>query len=257
MVSTTMVRKGSMKIWAILFWLVIWQIGSMCLGQEILLVSPVAVGMRLLTLLPDPSFWGSIAFSACRILGGFALAALLGILTAVGAARYTRFRELMAPLVSVIKTTPVASFVILALFWFSSRSLSIFISFLMVFPIVYTNILQGISQTDRQLLEMGQVFGLSMKKKIRYIYFPQAFPYLRSAFAVGLGLCWKAGTAAEVIGIPDGSIGERLQEAKIYLQMPDLFAWTVTIIVVSLLIEKLILWILDVIDRRNRGIGKA
>lgn len=127
----------------------------------------------------------------------------------------------------------------------------------MVFPIVYTNILQGISQTDRQLLEMGQVFGLSMKKKIRYIYFPQVFPYLRSAFVVGLGLCWKAGTAAEVIGIPDGSIGERLQEAKIYLQMPDLFAWTVTIIVVSLLIEKLILWILDVIDRRNRGIGKA
>lgn len=104
---------------------------------------------------------------------------------------------------------------------------------------------------------MGQVFGLSVKKKIRYIYFPQVFPYLRSAFAVGLGLCWKAGTAAEVIGIPDGSIGERLQEAKIYLQMPDLFAWTVTIIVVSLLIEKLILWLLDVIDRRNRGIGKV
>ena len=240
MVSTIMVRKGSMKIWAILFWLVIWQIGSMCLGQEILLVSPVAVSMRLFTLLPDPSFW-----------------ALLGILAAVGAARYTRFRELMAPLVSVIKTTPVASFVILALFWFSSRSLSVFISFLMVFPIVYTNILQGILQTDTQLLEMGQVFGLSVKKKIRYIYFPQVFPYLRSAFAVGLGLCWKAGTAAEVIGIPDGSIGERLQEAKIYLQMPDLFAWTVTIIVVSLLIEKLILWLLDIIDRRNRGIGKV
>ena len=160
-----------MKIWAILFWLVIWQIGSMCLGQEILLVSPVAVGMRLLTLLPDPSFWGSIAFSACRILGGFALAALLGILTAVGAARYTRFRELMAPLVSVIKTTPVASFVILALFWFSSRSLSIFISFLMVFPIVYTNILQGISQTDRQLLEMGQVFGLSLIHILSRLWF--------------------------------------------------------------------------------------
>ncbi len=202
-------------------------------------------------LLGEHRFFGMQNFRRVCVGG------LLGILTAVGAARYTRFRELMAPLVSVIKTTPVASFVILALFWFSSRSLSIFISFLMVFPIVYTNILQGISQTDRQLLEMGQVFGLSMKKKIRYIYFPQVFPYLRSAFAVGLGLCWKAGTAAEVIGIPDGSIGERLQEAKIYLQMPDLFAWTVTIIVVSLLIEKLILWILDVIDRRNRGIGKA
>ena len=208
------------------------------------------------------SFAGSIFLEEHRFFGMqnfrcFGLAALLGILAAVGAARYTRFRELMAPLVSVIKTTPVASFVILALFWFSSRSLSVFISFLMVFPIVYTNILQGILQTDTQLLEMGQVFGLSVKKKIRYIYFPQVFPYLRSAFAVGLGLCWKAGTAAEVIGIPDGSIGERLQEAKIYLQMPDLFAWTVTIIVVSLLIEKLILWLLDIIDRRNRGIGKV
>lgn len=256
MVSTIMVRKDRMKIWAVLFWLVIWQIGSMCLGQEILLVSPVAVGIRLLHLLPDGSFWRSIAFSACRILGGFVLAAILGILASVGAVRFQRFRELMAPLVSVIKTTPVASFVILALFWFSSRSLSVFISFLMVFPIVYTNILQGILQTDKQLLEMAQVFRLSMKKKIRYIYFPQIFPYLRSAFAMGLGLCWKAGTAAEVIGIPDGSIGERLQEAKIYLQMPDLFAWTVTIIVVSIAIEKWILHLLDVVDRQNRGIRK-
>lgn len=221
------------------------------------MVSPVSVLLRLLTFLPDVTFWGSIAFSACRILGGFALASFVGIFAAVCAAKYIGFRELMAPLVSVIKTTPVASFVILALFWLSSRSLSVFISFLMVFPIVYTNLLQGILQTDRQLLEMGQVFGLSMRKKIRYIYFPQIFSYLRSAFMMGLGLCWKAGTAAEVIGIPDGSIGERLQEAKIYLQMPDLFAWTVTIIVVSLLIEKLILYLLDAIDRWNRGIGKT
>ena len=252
-----MARKHSMKGWAVLFWLAIWQLGSMWIQQEILLVSPVVVCRRLMELIGEWSFWQSVWFSGCRIFGGFFLAVCLGIAAAVCSAKYVIARDLLAPFMAAVKTTPVASFVILALFWLSSSQLSIFISFLMVFPIVYNNVLQGILQEDRQLWEMGQVFGLGFRKKVKYLYFPQMFPYLRSACAVGMGLCWKAGTAAEVIGIPDGSIGERLQEAKIYLQMPDLFAWTVTIICISIVFEKAILAALDGLDRKNkRGSGK-
>lgn len=224
----------------------------MWIAQDLILVSPYAVGLRLLELIQEASFWKSILFSASRILGGFFLAAMTGILAAITAARFAWCRALLDPLMAAIKATPVASFIILALFWFSSEWLSVLIAFLMVFPLVYANLLQGIFRMDAKLLEMAKVFDFSCYRKIRYLYAPQVFPYLRAAFAAGLGMCWKAGTAAEVIGIPDGSIGERLQEAKIYLQMPDLFAWTVVIIAVSLFVEKMVLWLLDWCDRSNK-----
>ncbi|WP_243424973.1 ABC transporter permease [Anaerotignum lactatifermentans] len=242
-----------MKIWAVLFWLAVWQAASMWIGQEILLVSPAAALYRLFFLAREGSFWQSVAFSAVRILGGFFLALLAGILTGALAARYRNFRHLMAPLVMAMKSTPVASFVILALFWFSASGLSVFISFLIAFPLVYGNTWQSIVLTDQKLLEMGQVFHLSFWKKIRYLYFPQLYPNLQIASALGMGMCWKAGTAAEVIGVADGSIGERLYEAKAYLQMPDLFAWTITIIVVSIVLERLFLALLGWIERKNRG----
>ncbi len=253
MISITMDKKNHLKFWAVLFWLAVWQAASMWIGQEILLVSPAAAIYRLFFLIQEASFWQSVGFSSARILGGFFLALFLGIIAGAAAAKYTVFRQLMAPLVLAMKSTPVASFVILALFWFSASGLSVFISFLIAFPLVYGNTWQSIVLTDQKLLEMGQVFHLSFWKKLRYLYFPQVYPNLYIASALGMGMCWKAGTAAEVIGIADGSIGERLYEAKAYLQMPELFAWTITIILVSVAMERIFLALLRWIDRRNRG----
>lgn len=253
MISIIMNKKKDFKIWAVIIWLAVWQIASMWIGQEILLVSPAAALSRLFFLAKEPSFWGSIVFSLLRITGGFLLALAFGLFSAVLAVKYDRFRQLMAPLMAAMKATPVASFVILALFWFSASGLSVFIAFLIAFPVVYGNLYQGLSLMDTQLLEMSRVFRFSFWKKIRYLYFPQIFPALRVSFSLGLGMSWKAGTAAEVIGIADGSIGERLYEAKAYLQMPDLFAWTVTIIFISVLTERLCLALLDRMDRKNRG----
>ena len=147
------------------------------------------------------------------------------------------------------KATPVASFIILCLIWIPSRNLSVFISFLMVFPVVYTNILEGIRQTDKQLLEMADSFGAGVGKKLQFIYLSQVMPYAVTACKLGLGLCWKAGIAAEVIGIPAGSIGEKLYKAKVYLETPDLFAWTIVIIAVSVGFEKIFMFVL----RRSMG----
>ena len=129
-----------------------------------------------------------------------------------------------------IKTIPVASFIIFVLIWFSSQNLAVLISFLMVLPVIYTNVLDGIRATDPQLLEMAQVFQIPTARKIRYLYVPQVMPFFQSGCSVALGLCWKSGIAAEVIGMPQGSIGEKLQQAKVYLDTPDLFAWTLVII---------------------------
>ena len=240
-------KMGGVQIWAILFWLLIWELASLWIGQEILLVSPVTVVVRLSQLVFEKAFWSSILFSFVRIIAGFLIAVIAGVLFAGLSARYDRIRELITPAILTIKAIPVASFIILVLIWVPSRNLSVFITFTMVMPIFYLNVLNGINSTDPKLLEMCKLFRISAIKKIRYIYVSEVLPLFRSACNIGLGLCWKAGIAAEVIGIPDGSIGERLYEAKIYLNTPDLFAWTVVIVVISLLFEKIFLHLIDAI----------
>lgn len=231
------IRKAA----AVLFWLMIWQAASCALGQEILLASPVAVLKRLSELVIGKQFWESAVFSVVRIMAGFLLGTMTGILLAGLSARFSWVRELTTPAVQTIKAIPVASFVILVLIWVPSENLSVVISFLMALPVIFTGVLEGIESTDEKMLEMAGVFRLSFGKKIRYIYVSQVIPFFCSSCSVALGLCWKAGVAAEVIGIPDGSIGEKLYQAKVYLNTPDLFAWTVVIILLSLIFEKLFL----------------
>lgn len=226
-------------------WLLLWQLGAMALNQKILLVSPVQVVARLWQLLPQGEFWAAVGFSFLRITLGFLLACVVGTALGVLASRFRVVRDLCAPLMATVKSIPVASFIILVLVWVPSRNLSVVISFLMVAPIVYQNVLGGISNMDHKLTEMADVFQVPFARRLRYLYLPQVAPFFRSACAVGLGLCWKSGVAAEVIGLPDGSIGERLYEAKVYLDTPDLFAWTLVIVLVSIAFEKLFLFLLD------------
>ncbi len=249
--------KRGLRPWAIAFWLAVWELTSLYIGQEILLVSPVSVLRRLAELATgagDPKaaldFWASIASSFIRIIGGFLLASLSGTLLAALSGAFRPIRDLFAPAMSTIKAIPVASFIILVLIWVPSRNLAIVISFLMVLPVVYTNVLNGIASTDRKLLEMAQVFRVPLSRRIRYIYLSQVLPFLRSGLSLSLGLCWKAGIAAEVIGIPDGTIGEKLYMAKIYLDTAGLFAWTFVIIVTAFVFERLFLRLLDWIAGR-------
>ena len=222
----------------------------MYIGQEILLVSPVSVVQRLAQLILEADFWKSVLFSLQRITAGFLLAVVSGVVFAAFAARFRRVEEFLAPAVMFIKATPVASFIILVLIWVSSRNLSVLISYLMVLPIVYTNVLSGIKSADPKLLEMAGVFEIPAYRRIMFIYVSQVLPFFQSACMVGLGLCWKAGIAAEVIGIPRGSVGEKLYMAKIYFTTPDLFAWTLTIIIISLVFEKLFMFLIRSLIKR-------
>jgi len=229
-----------------MFWLLVWQGLSIYIGREILLVSPFSVLVRLLELGQQLTFWTAIFFSLTRIMIGFILATLTGISFAIFAARFKVIEDLLEPLILFTKATPVASIIILLLIWFSSRNLAIIVSFLMVMPIMYTNVLSGIKNTDDKLLEMAQVFKMSFGKKIRYIYLFQILPFFKAACLLGVGLSWKSGVAAEIIGIPRGSIGANLHQARIFLATPDLFAWTITIILISSLCERFFMFLLGI-----------
>lgn len=237
-------RPRTIRAWAVIVWLALWQLGAMVIDQQIILVSPLRVLFRLWELIPTPDFWGSIVYSLARITAGFLLGVVAGTVLAALSARFRWVEELLAPAMLAVKSIPVASFIILALILFSSRNLAVPISFLIVLPVLYSNVLGGIRAADPQLMEMARVFRIPAGRSIRYVYLPQVMPYFRSACGSALGLCWKSGIAAEVIGMPEGSIGEQLQQAKVYLDTPDLFAWTLVIVLVSLTFERAFLALL-------------
>ena len=253
-----MKRQRPVRLWAAAFWLLLWEGASLALasttgGRMLLLASPVQALGRLIALAATAEFWRAVAFSSLRILGGFFLSCVLAVALAALAARLRWVRELLSPLVAVVKAVPVVSFIILALIFFSSENLSLLISALMVFPPVYLNVLEGIGHTDVQLLEMARVFRVRLSRQLRGIYLPAVLPYFRSAVSLGLGLCWKSGAAAEVIGLPEGSIGEALYTAKVYFQTGDLFAWTAVIVAISVLFERLFLRLVDAAVRKAGG----
>ncbi len=229
---------------AVLFALLVWEAAALLIGNDLLLVTPVRVAERLFTLVGEAAFWRTLGFTFTRIVGGFLTALFLAAVLAALAARFPLLETLLRPFVTVIQSVPVASFIVIALLWLSARRLSIFIAFLMVFPILYTNLLQGIRAADRELLEMAAVFRVSPMGRVRRIYLPALRSYLLAGCRVALGLCWKAGVAAEVIGVTRQSVGGMLYESKVYLEIADLFAWTAVIVLVSAGFERLFLLLL-------------
>ncbi len=226
------------RLGAVLLALAVWQVTAMSVGQQLLVPTPLSVLLRLGTLWQENGFWSTVWFTLRKIVAGFLLGLGAGVGLGALAGRFPLFEILFRPWAVMIKSIPVASFIIICLIWMSSEQLSVFISFLMVLPILYNNVLQGVRSADQQLLEAVRIFRLSWPKRLLYLWLPQIKPYLLSACTVSLGISWKAGIAAEIIGIPSGSVGRMFYDAKVYFNTVDLFAWTVVVVVVSVLFEK-------------------
>ncbi len=242
--SASRIKSFAIKLLVLCFWIFVWDLLSRIINQELFLPSPKSVLLTTLDLGKRAGFWFGIANSFIRIILGFFLGLTTGAVLATLSYKSKVIYEVFSPLMKVIKATPVASFIILALVWISSVNLSILISFLMVLPVSFSNILHGLQSTDDKLLEMAKVFDIGGWKRIKAIYFPTVMPFVVSAISIGLGFSFKSGIAAEVIGRPANSIGLYLYEAKLYLMIKELFAWTVVIILLSVLFEKTMMRIL-------------
>ena len=242
-----------MRVLAAVLALAVWQLAAVAVNNRLLLVGPVEVAVRLVRLALQWDFWQTVWFTFTRVTGGFCLGFLLALVLAAVSARFPLVHTLLRPYLLAVKTVPVASFIVIALLWLSGRQLSIFIAFLMVLPVLYSNFLEGIRAADGKLLEMAKVFRMPLTRRIRCIYAPAMEPYVNAACGAALGLCWKAGVAAELIGVSRGSMGGRMYEAKIYLETADLFAWTVMVVAVSVCFEKLVRGILARLFRMLEG----
>ena len=226
------------KFWqraaALAAWIVVWQLAAVSLGHGgLFLATPIQTLQALAQLAPTAGFWQRIVFSALRILAGFLLAVVGGLVLGALGARWRWVRIFIEPAMQLIRAMPVASFVILALLWVRSANLSVVVSFTHVLPVVYAGVQGGIADTDSQLLEMAHVYRLPLITRLRYIWLPGIFPSFCESCIAAMGMCWKSGVSAEVIGLPDHSVGDALYRAKITLSTPDVFAWTLVIVLLS------------------------
>ncbi len=233
-------------------WLVLWQLVSLLIHNPILMAGPVETLFALKGLVGTTEFIESVVFSFLRIVGGFLAGSAAGIVLAYCADRKPLVKEILAPFITVLKAVPVASFIILALIWFGAGRLSFVISFVVVVPILYLNTLQGLESLDPQLMEMAEVYHMPAGSVLRYIAFPGVYPFLKSGFALALGMSWKSGVAAELIGQYKLSIGNQLYMDKITLDTAGIFAWTLVILLISWAFEKLFMLLFSQIAHNKK-----
>lgn len=227
------------KLIIFIFWIAIWQLIYNIIGRDIYVPSPFNVFFRLKELIFVLSFWKTVVFSIYRVVLGLILSLLMGLIFGILASVNKFIYDLINPLMIAIKSTPVMSFIIIALIWFSSSNVPIFICFLMCFPVIWTNVIMGFENVDKKLIEMAKVYQVKRLTVFRKIYLPSIIPYFSAACITSLGIGWKVSVAAEVLSHPRNSIGSQLYSAKVYLDSTELFAWTLVVIFLSFIFELL------------------
>lgn len=240
-------KNSLQKLLAPAFWLGVWQFCAFLVdqsvggkGNELLLPYPISVLNALLELAGDGLFWQSILATLLRVLLGLLLGIALGAGLAILTYGSSWCDRLLSPAIRVIRAAPVASFILLVLLWTGRNNVPAVIAALMVLPVVWDNLSQGIRATDPKLLELGRAYRFSRSKILTLIYLPSLRPYILSALTTGTGLAWKSGVAAEVLCLPRPALGTQIYNTKYLLEIPQLFAWTAVTVALSLILESLL-----------------
>ena len=236
-----------------LFWIAVWMMISFRINSKLLFPAPLDVLKALKDLAITPEFWKISLHSLLRVVSGIIISIIIGTVLAVITEASSILRAVLSPALGVIKATPVASFIILALLWIDRNTLPLYITALIVVPIVWSNVSEGIRAVDKDLIDVSKIYRFSFAKKITKLYVPSIAPFFMAASKSSLGMAWKAGISAEVLSTPKYAIGTELYFSKTYLETPTLFAWSAVIIILSIIIEKLFVWGLSHLGKRFRA----
>ena len=231
-------KKALVTTAVIIIWVLIWEAASLIVNQPLYVPSPYDTFSSLLGLVQTSGFWLSILATFYRVALGLAISFVVGCSVAYLSAHARAVESFLSPFVTAVKSTPIMSVIILALVWFKASFVPVFSCILLCFPIFYTNTLSGIKSVDKGYLELSKVFHIRRSRVIREVTLPSIKPYVYSALSISLGFSWKSVVAAEVLSSPKYSMGFNLYATKLYLNTPELFAWTIAIIIVSIIFEK-------------------
>lgn len=239
-ISITTLNKLLKKTAILLLWLGIWQLVAQIIASEIIIPTPFSTIKALISLSTTAEFYFAVLSSLLRIIIGFLLGIIVGFSGALLSSNSKIFSGFFAPILKIIRAVPVASFIILAFYWFNSDLLPVFICFLMVLPMIWSSVETELKNIDKKYLELAKVYRFSGIKTFFQIKLPSILPTLISTILTSLGFAWKSGIAAEVICRPNLSLGNMLQDAKIYLQTPEVFAVTTVVAVLSIILESVV-----------------
>ncbi|MBV1759020.1 MAG: ABC transporter permease subunit [Dethiosulfatibacter sp.] len=231
--------------------LTVWQVLYMLINRDIYLPSPLNVIRSFVQITTDKDFFTIVSSTTFRVLLSFALSTFFGVLIGIACGLNKTVYQIFEPVIVLIRSTPVISIIIIALIWFRSDNAPVFTGFLMCFPVIWSNVVQGIKSTNQHLIEMSKIYKVNPVQIIRTIYIPSARPFIAAGLTTSLGLAWKVIAAAEVLSLPKYGIGSKLHDSKIYLESDKLLAWTLLIIIISYLFELMLMRILSNPSRSN------
>lgn len=236
------IKKAIFITISILFWILLWQIFAIAFDKEFIFPRLDKTIAALGSLMLTRDFWITILASFARVLLGFVIGALLGIVVAPLTHYFELVRHIISPAMTVIKATPVASFILVlwclaGYFPLGKASIPTMIGILMVMPIIWQNMTDGYNSISRELDEMCTVFEMSYFKKLRLLIFPTLIKFLIPALVTSSALAWKSGIAAEIIVYAKNSIGKEITDAKNYFESEKMFAWTIVVVLFSIAIE--------------------
>lgn len=222
----------------LLFWIAVWGLIS-AVANNFIVPSPLQTGRVLMDLLMSGQTYGIIFSSLSRVILSLLIGIALGVVFGILAGLNDFIYKLLVPMVNFITATPVVSFIIILFMYIKNDSLvPVICGILLCFPIIYNNVLHGYKMVSSELINMSQVYRVPMNRKILKLYIPSTLPYVFAGILTSVGICWKATIAAELIGIIENSIGLQLYNGKVFLEYDHVFAWTILIVLSSVLIQK-------------------
>lgn len=219
---------------------VVWQLLSWQMAQPQLIPSFPDLIRALFRLVYSPGFLVSIGTTLLRACAGLLLSLAAASITAFLLNRSEGIRLLFMPWLSLLRSVPVISFILLALIFLNPEMIPLLIAFLTMYPLLTENLLKGLMNRRDSWKMLARQFHLNAWNCLFQINYPQLKPYLFSGLASAVGFGWRAIIMGEVLSQCVDGIGKRMKEAQVFIDVPELIAWTLVAIVLSWLTDKLI-----------------
>lgn len=233
-------KKGLLSLLSVCLLLLVWQVMAGYMEQPGLIPSVAELIKALFQLFGSETFYISISATVLRGILGLFISLGVALVAAILFARNDLLYELFRPLLTIMRSVPVISFILLALVFLDSESIPLMIAFLTMFPLLAENLTKGILNLQPGLSLMAHRFGISHINKLMHIYYPQLKPFLFSGLASAAGFGWRAIIMGEVLAQCAFGIGGEMKRAQLFISVPELVAWTIIAIVISFLTDKVI-----------------
>jgi NitT/TauT family transport system permease protein len=174
-----------------------------------------------------------------RLIAGFGLAAIVGVLLGVMMGRSRRAEDIVVPLVSILAPIPGLAYAPLFLLWFGPGEVSavLLVAFVSVFPVIF-NSWTGVKAVKEIWLRSAQALGADDRRMFRHVILPGALPYILTGLRLGLAQAWRILVAVEMLAAVPWGLGWLIFGAREFLNTDVMMAGITVIALIGLTLEK-------------------